>query len=99
MRSLCILTRALLDLRQDLAAGCVKANISSGTQAVAQELMREEVAHITALNNQLRSIGESPSCPLINLGMLPSPVPFACITPFYVLKGFEQKGHHVKGHI
>lgn len=50
------------------AAGCVKANISSGTQAVAQELMREEIAHITALNNQLRSIGESPSCPLINLG-------------------------------
>ena len=62
------------DLKRTPCVGCVKANISSSTQAVAQELMREEIAHITALNNQLRSIGESPSCPLINLGMAFPPV-------------------------
>ena len=50
------------------AVGCVQANASSGVAALTTELMREEIAHLTALINQLRSLGESPQCPLINLG-------------------------------
>jgi hypothetical protein len=51
-----------------MPSGCVQANVTSGIASIADEMMREEIAFLTSVVSALRAMGESPQCPLINLG-------------------------------
>jgi len=52
----------------DLPPGCVQANTTSGVSFIIDELMREEVAFLSSVITALRAVGDSPQCPLLNLG-------------------------------
>ena len=49
-------------------AGCTKANLTNNTAAYAQELAREETAHVAFLYSALKANGGNPVCPQVNIG-------------------------------
>ena len=91
---MCMLTGSLSQFSR-LVTGCTKVNISSKINALAGELMQQEIEHLVSVRSQLEALGSAAQCSEISLGQAPSIVSrlpedemyslVACYTQLFIL--------------